>query len=265
MENIVSIRESDGNIVKMEVHNALINSAELAREYAEKGYPDRYAVFSSRKLKPKGTEKSESEIESDYGVFLSIILRPSLFPSQASLLGAMSATSLTLALEEHTKKRIGIGWLSEIYCEGVRIGSTSVEGKLDSFGSYEYIIVSFSAVLSKRNFPPRLTDMIRKVFESENISISMIVARTVLTKFFSFYTKIKNSSKFMNVYAQKFILRGVRVKYEHEQKKRICKVLGVDKKTGTLILTDRRGNVIEVFSHKSVIIPKKIKLKSIKE
>ncbi len=252
--NVISIRGSDGSIIKLEAHSVLSSTADLAREYAKAGYPDRYVVFTEKRITDEGDEEK--------GIYMSLLLRPSIFPSQASLLGAMSAAAMATAFEEHTTKRLGLGWVSDIYCEGSKIGSVGIEGKLDSYTTYEYIIINFGARLDDASFPPRLTDMIRKVFESENTSISMIIAKTVLNKFFGYYPHIKSSNKFMDAYTKRFILRGVRVKYVTEQKKQTCKILGVDTKTGALILEGRDGSVIHVTSPSCVLMPKKVSIPS---
>ena len=193
-------------------------------------------------------------------MFMSLLLRPSLFPSQASLLGALSATAMASALSEHTEHSLGLGWTTDLYCDGEKIGSVIIEGKLDNFTSYEYIIVTFCARLGKDTFPPRLTDMVRKVFESENTSISMIIARNVLNKFFGFYGSIKSSTKFMSTYLEYFILRDTVVKYDTGTKKKNCKVIGVDGKTGELIIEYPKGQFTHIKSQKLITIPRKIKL-----
>lgn len=253
-KNVITMRECDGNVVKFESVGAVTSTSAIAKEYAKKGYPDRYVVFSDRRI-------TSDDGDGEYGIYMSLLLRPSIFPSQASLLGAMSATAMATGFEEHTSKRLGVGWVSDLYCEGVRIGAATVEGKLDNFTTYEYIIVTFEATIGEEHFPPRLTDMVRKVFESDNTSIPMIIAKTVLNKFFGFYQNLKTPSKFMDIYNKKFILRGVRVRYTTEQKRHYCKVLGVDTKTGALILEGRNGDVIRATSPACVQMPKRIKLK----
>ena len=259
-KNVITVREADGGIINMEIHDGLESTARLAREYANMGYPDRYIVFAEKLITPPGQGIHRREAESVRGVFFSCILRPSLFPSQASLLGALSATAFVQALDEHTTRHLGIGWVSDVYCQGEKIGGVTIEGKLDNFTSYEYIIVTFSARLDEESFPPRLGDMVRKVFESENTSISMIIARNVLAKFFKLYSTIKSSVRFMDVYTKRFILRGRRIKYLEDGKRKGCKVLGVDGKTGALILESHERGVFNVVSPTSVLIPKKIRL-----
>ena len=260
MKSVVTYREADGSIINFEAHSSLKSPLELARYYAtEKNYPDRYVVFTDRLAKVKTIAKKDFEAEAERGIFMSCILRPSIFPSQAALLNAMSTAAMVSALEDHTSKDMGIGWVSDVYCDGVKIGSVSLEGKLDNFTTYEYIIISFNAKLSKENFPPTLADMVKKVFESENTSVNMIIARNVLTKFFKFYQNIKAPQKFMSEYTQRFALRGKKVKYFRDEKWKAHKVLGIDPKTGELIIDNGKEPDIRVSSPVLIQNPKKIK------
>ena len=257
--NLTTMRASDGSVVKLECHDALPSTAKLAREYAKLGYPDRYVVFTERKKKSESDEKRRSEAER--GIYMSCILRPSIFPSQAALLSALCAVAVDTALEEHTTQQIGIGWVSKIYCNGTAIGDVTIEGKLDNFTSYEYIIINFSLTLSETDFPPRLTDLIRKVFESENTSIPIIIAKNILNKFFSFYSNLKNSSKFMDIYRQKFVLRGHKVKYLKDGRRQSCKVLGVKTDDCSLMVEDSDKKVVYISTPNKVTVPKKIAIK----
>ena len=260
MKSVTSYREADGSIIKFEAHSSLKSPAELAKYYAtEKGYPDRYVVFTDKLRKAKPSTAKDVESEAEYGIFMSCILRPSIFPSQASLLRIMSAAATASALQSHTEKEVGIGWVSDIYCDKVKIGSVTLEGKLDDFTTYEYIIISFNLKISKDNFPPRLEDMVKTVFESENTCINMIIARNILSHFFKFYQTLRSPQTFMNVYNEKFSFRGKRVKYFRDEKWRAHKVLGIDSKAGELILDNGKLADIRVSSPKLIQNPKKIK------
>jgi BirA family biotin operon repressor/biotin-[acetyl-CoA-carboxylase] ligase len=253
------MRASDGSVVKLECHNALPSTAQLAREYAKRGYPDRYVVFAEGRKKLDQEGRFRGEIER--GVFMSCILRPSIFPSQAALISSISAVAMTTALLEHTTATLGIGWVSKIYCNGKIIGECTIEGKLDNFTSYEYIIVTFSAVLSKEDFPPRITDLIRKVFESENTSVPIIIAKNILNKFFPLYSNVKNHTKYMDIYRKMFVLRGEKIKYLNNGKKQTCKVLGIDQDTCALMVEDSKRDVIYISTPNKVTIPKRIQQK----
>lgn len=251
--NVLTIRANDGAIIKFESHIALESTADIARKYAAEGYPDRYVVFTDKRVDPDGSIED--------GIFMSVLLRPSIFPSQAPLLGAMSATAMVMALGEHTDVPLGIGWVSDLYANGTRIGESTLEGKLDNFTSYEYIIITFAIKISNSIFPPRLTDMIKEVFEEGNTSTIMIMAKNLLRRFFALYANLKSSSKFMDVYMERFILRGKRIKYFDGQRKRTLRVLSVDSKNGALVLQGPDGKPLSVSSPSNVQIPKRIKLR----
>ena len=261
MPKSIVVRNPDGKILHLECYETLPSTHELARKYARLGFNDGYVIFSENQTAYDSLARPLADGETESGVFLSCILRPSIFPSQAGLLGAMSAVALYSALEEQTKKELGIGWVSDIFCEGRKIGTTVVEGKLDSFNTYEYIIISFFVKLSDDDFPPRLSDLIKKVFESENTSLSLIVAKKILAKFFEIYPRrIKAPERFMEIYKRKFALAGLSTKYTDGAKKRKCKILGINA-DGRLIVENAKGEMINISGVKSIHIPDRIKVK----
>lgn len=261
-KNITSFRVSDGNTVKLEYRNRLASTTTLAREYAKAGYPDRYAVFTEQQLSSHITTAHSVDGEFDNGLFISLILRPSVFPSQAGLIGPLSAVAFASALEEHTDKKISIGWISDLFCDSRRIGGCAVEGKLGNSTSYEYMIVTFAVKLNATNFPPRLTDMVRKVFEPDNASVAMIIAKTVLNKFFEVYRDLKTPEKHMDAYEKRFALTGCKIRYTTDGKKRRCTVLGIDKATCSLLIETSEGIKDTLTSPFSVIIPNRLRPKN---
>lgn len=258
--NVSSLRMPDGNVVQLEYHDILPSTVDLARKYAQSGYPDRYAVYTEHLVSVPQSDLFPRIEEGDRGVYLSCILRPSIFPSQAGFLGVAAGVGLLTALEGHTSKELGIGWVGDIYCEGKKIGGATIEGKLDAFMSYEYIIVSFAVRLDEHSFSPLLGDMIRKVFESENVSIPMIIAKNILTSFLHLYANLKTPSKFMDTYLQKFALRGTHIRYRAaDGKYRRCKILGVEKRDASLLAEGRHGELLRLQNRALVRIPRRIK------
>ena len=261
MAKSVIMRTQQGKILHLECHESLPSTHELAKFYASSGYVDGYVVFAENQTKYSATGMPLNEGKSEHGVYMSCILRPSIFASQAGFLGAMSTVALISALEEHTKNDLGIGYVSDIYCEGKRIGKSVVEGKLDSFSAFEYVIASFYVKLSDSDFPPRLSDLIKKVFESENTSIPLIIARNILEKFFALYPKrLKTPERFMEIYKRKFILSGINAKYLENGRRKRCKILGIENSDFRLII-EAKGKIKHISGAKNLILPKTIKKK----
>lgn len=262
-KNIVTIRTPDGGIARLECHDSLPSTAALAKEYAKAGYPDRYVVFSEQLEYTKESANHKLTVHKKGGVYLSCILRPAIYTSQARLIPHMATVAFVKALEEHTANELGIGWIGDVFCGGKKVGGVTLEGKFNSDYGFEYIIVSFAVGLDKQIFPPRLTDMIRKVFESENNSISMIIAKNVLEKFFPLLEDIKNPTKFMDTYNSKFVQRNQKIKYNADGKRRSGRILNVDTADGSLIVEENK-NIFHLCSVGGVYIKNRFRKKQVR-
>lgn len=256
MEKTIDVKLYDGSLARLECHDALFSTSELARQYAKDGYPDRYCVFAEKT--PVATSSGRA-LEYQDGIFLSIILRPSLFSSQASFIAPLTATALATALEEHTTSKPGIAWLSDIFSDGQKIGGCTIEGRLNSYSSFEYLIVNISVKTDEKNFPSRMSDLIRKVFIEENASLNLIIAKTILQKFFLVYRDLKEPRRHIEKYIEKSILFGRKIKYTKDGKKQTCRVVRINPENCELIVEDGRGNEISISSPMQISIPEKFK------
>ena len=106
-----------------------------------------------------------------------------------------------------------------------------------------------------------LSDIIKKVFDKENLSIPFIIAKDILNNFFQYYVTVKKNTKFMTAYSQKFILRGKKIRYIDEGKRKSGKVLGVDAKNAALMIESQSKKILYITTPNKVILPKKIALK----
>ena len=260
-----TVKVGNGTTVRIEYRDFASSTAALAKEYAIQGYPDRYAIFTEHQATAEitGTKLREGELE--HGIFISLILRPSFFLSQAASLGTISVVALTQALEAYTSKELGIGWVSDIFCDGIKIGGTQIEGKIKDINSFDYIIVTFAARIDEKNFPPRLCDSVKRIFEKDNPSLAMMMVKTILDKFFLAYSNIKAADTHKKYYVSKFALLNAKVKYIDSDKCKNATVVGIDKNTLSLIITTKSKGEITISKPSSVIIPGRIKTKLKKE
>ena len=256
MEKIIDVKLYDGSLARLECHDTLYSTSELAKQYAKAGYPDRYCIFAERV--PYTTSDGKT-LQYKNGIFLSILLRPSLFSSQAGFIAPLTALALATALEEHTTSKLGIGWLSDIFSDGQRIGGCTIEGRINSYSSFEYLIVNIAVNIDEKNFTPRMSDLIRKVFVEENASLNQIIAKTILSKFFLVARDFKEPKKHIEKYIEKNVLFGKKIKYLKADKKHSCRVVRINPENCSLIAEDKQGDEIIISSPSQILIPNKIK------
>ena len=255
-----TVKVGNGTTVKIEYRDFASSTATLAKEYALQGYPDRYAVFTEHQSTSDITGTKLREGELDHGIFISLILRPSFFLAQAAPLGLLSVVSLEQALESYTTKSLGISWVSDVFCEGIKIGGTQIESKIKDLNTFDYIIVTFAAKIDEKNFPPRLRDSVKRIFERENLSLGMMMAKTILDKFFIAYSNIKSADGYRKHYETSFVLRDAKIKYIENGKRKNATVVGIDSETMSLIIKKKNKEQIVVSKPSAVIIPSRIKI-----
>ena len=68
MEKITDVRLYDGSFARLECHDTLYSTSDLAKQYAKAGYPDRYCIFAERTPVAQGGDKA---LEYQRGIFLS--------------------------------------------------------------------------------------------------------------------------------------------------------------------------------------------------
>ena len=95
----VNVKLADGTTVKIEYLKDVISTTHIAREYAKAGYPDKYIVISETQRSTHLTGRKLKEGEFERGVFISCVLRPAFFPTQAGLIGHTTAVALAEALK----------------------------------------------------------------------------------------------------------------------------------------------------------------------
>ena len=61
----------DGKIVKVECHEKVASTHDLAKQYAKIGYPDKYIVFSEKQTGQNSLGEKLKDGEEEKGVYLS--------------------------------------------------------------------------------------------------------------------------------------------------------------------------------------------------
>ena len=98
MEKIIDVKLYDGSLARLECHDTLYSTSDLAKQYAKAGYPDRYVVIAESE-RQRGSDKK--------GLYMSLILRPSF-----SLLKHLSSPLLLpLLLLQRCVSILPKGWV----------------------------------------------------------------------------------------------------------------------------------------------------------
>lgn len=253
-EKILTVESKYGPPITMFCFESLPSVAELAKKYAKDGCADRTCIFSP--IDETKTVKDKKGHETAVrGLYLSLILRPTFFPQQAGFMNHLSASAFATTLQGYTTYPIGIGWVSDVFAETEKIGSVNIESRLDHFSGYEYLIFHFAAEIEEKVFPVRLSDLMRRVFEGDFSSQELLMASSLLDKFFALYSDYKATAKFLSDYRTRFVMNGLSAVYTRGGRKKKCKLLGIDAVTGKLRVEMPNGAIVDFSGRSGLILP----------
>jgi BirA family biotin operon repressor/biotin-[acetyl-CoA-carboxylase] ligase len=110
-------------------------------------------------------------------IYMSVLLRPELYPGDASLMTVVSAVACALAIKKITGIKVGIKWPNDIVVSGRKLGGILLESRFRS-GRISHAVVGIGINVNSKNadFPEDIRAIATSVFQETGIKTK----RTVL-------------------------------------------------------------------------------------
>ncbi|MBQ8351249.1 MAG: hypothetical protein IJY20_04295 [Clostridia bacterium] len=196
--------ESGRMIIVEESETPIAGNAPLS-ELAQNGKEEGYILFSELPACPLDDCDGP-------GMFLSILTRPALPVQEAGILPVVAAVAVARAIEKLSESRIRIRWVNDLFHGEDKLCSMVSSTRLSPEGQLEYAVIGMSLCLSSNHFPPKLGDVIRRVFNGELRELPSRLSDAIALEFFSIYDRLKIDRSFMEEYRLRSMIIGKRVK-----------------------------------------------------
>lgn len=235
-----------GRMVIME--HAAEENAQIGRltDMARDGKEEGYAIWSE--LSACTVNQSGAP-----GLFICLLTRPSLHAKRAGKLTSLTAVAIARAIEEISDIDVQIGWVNDILNRNKRIASVTTQTQLTASGRLDYAVIGITVALSPDDFPAKLGDVIREVFEKgKTRSLAARLADTIATSFFELYEHLEDASAYLPDYRRRCPQIGRRVRLLRDGKTRAGRVVDADEYAG-LIVECKNGEQTRVYSRKELI------------
>lgn len=97
----------------------------------------------------------------DKGLYLSVLLRPTVLPAQAAELTAWAAVAVCRAVERCTGLCPGIKWVNDLQLDGKKLCGILSEMELDEKGKLRYVVVGvgLNVAQAEGDFPPEIAEI----------------------------------------------------------------------------------------------------------
>ncbi len=178
------------------------------------------------------------------GLYMSLILRPTMKASDVMLITAAAAVATAEVLEEVSCKKCDIKWVNDIYSGGKKVCGILTEGGITSEGRLDYAILGIGANLARPcgGFPKEITEIADCLFE-RTLSDDEIENTAILiaNRFFSLYEGIENRT-FLQEYRRRSMLIGKTVSYNKDGEFHEAVAVGIDR--DARLITKENGQEI---------------------
>lgn len=199
------------NPFRLEVHKTVTSTNTVLKQLASRGEAEGLVVVAEEQSAGKGRLGRRFYSPPETGVYFSLLLRPKVNASDATLITTAAAVSVAKAIEAVTDSKAEIKWVNDVFCDGKKVCGILTEGSFDmESGGLEYAVlgIGINVKMPEDGFPGEISDIAAAISAGE-ISAelrSKLIAET-LKCFWSYYKNLPDKS-FLKEYKQRSFVLG---------------------------------------------------------
>lgn len=247
----------------LEILPEVTSTNDVLKKLALAGCPERTVIIADRQTGGKGRMGRSFYSPQDNGIYLSLLLRPSIRPQEALQLTTAAASAAAMAIDEVEGGPAMIKWVNDIYCRGRKTAGILTEAgfsgeDLEKPLSYAVVGIGFNVFEPEEGYPEGIRNIAGAVFsrdqrpatpeEREDIKAHLTAA--FLDRMDQFCRSLSEKT-YMESYREKSFLTGKEVLVltpGHETKKNDpVRVIGIGD-DAELIVQDQEGKISRLFS-----------------
>lgn len=214
------------------VYDTLPSTNTKLKELAAEGAPEGTVILARHQSAGRGRTGRSFYSPQDTGIYMSLLLRPSIKASDALFITTCAAVATAKAIEEVSGKPTGIKWVNDIYMEDKKVCGILTEAAFHmETGMLDYVILGIGINLlpPENGFPAEIAHIASAVFsgKEEAGARSSQLAATVLNDFMEGYQGITERAH-VPEYIRRSLLPGREITVHTASGDRDAVALGID-------------------------------------
>ncbi|MCT4686468.1 biotin--[acetyl-CoA-carboxylase] ligase [Vallitalea sp.] len=254
--DILNSEELHYNLNTEIIGNKIINFDKLdstnqqAKKLALEGASNGTVIIAEEQTAGKGRRGKMWVSPPGTGIWMSVVLRPSVMPENASMLTLVAGLAVCKAVREITNLEASIKWPNDIVVNGKKICGllTEMNSEIDFIN---FVVVGIGINVNIEKFPPELDNIATSLMIEGNQSYQRkkLVKRTleIFEGYYKKYLETEDLTKIIEEYNEHCINIGRKVRVTGRKQDITGNVKCVTNK-GELIVTDQQGEDIVVTS-----------------
>lgn len=171
------------------------------------------------------------------GIYMSILLKPTLPPENAVLITAAAAAAVSVACERLTNKNTQIKWVNDVLIEGKKVCGILTEGGIDiKTGNFDWAVVGIgiNAYEPENGFDDEIKDRAGAVFADRAPERRNRLAAEIINRFWDFYKNLGNKT-FFETYKSRMSAIGHQIEVIRGENKKTACCLDLDSECRLLV------------------------------
>jgi len=191
---------------------------DLLNSLAKKGEEEGLVMLSMSQTKGKGRMGRTFYSPQNSGIYMSILLRPSVSPSECNLLTPMTAVAATKAIEEVLSVKTDIKWVNDIYINGKKAAGILTKAAFSSGGKTDYVIVGtgINLTVPEGGFEDDIKDIAGALKEEVTEKDRDKLVGVFLREFLSYYEKL-TEREYYDEYRKRLLYLGEKISVREKE------------------------------------------------
>ena len=215
-EGISLYLNKDFSNVDIYIYKTTSSTNEVAKKLALSGAKHGTVVISEEQTQGKGRMGRSFYSPANTGIYMSIILRPTLTAMDSVLITTSSSVAICDAIHKVTGIECQIKWINDIYINNKKIGGILTEASTNfESGTIDYLILGIGINFNnpKDDFPDNLKEIAGSLYNGNSNGINRnILCAEILNNILSIIPKIKDYN-FISEYKKRSIILNQEIMY----------------------------------------------------
>lgn len=192
----------------MTIHyfDTVTSTNDIAKALAKSGATEGTVIVANHQSAGRGRMGRSFMSPEGTGLYMSIVLRPSLPPEKSLLITTAAAAAVAVTAEKHSSAVAKIKWVNDVYMRGKKVAGILTEGQICG-ESLDFAVLGIGINLTapKDGFG-ELDKIAGAVFKNDEFDKAAFL-KDVLDTFFSYYKKLEEKPHYRD-YVSRDMLCG---------------------------------------------------------
>lgn len=197
---------------RIEEHSTVASTNTLLQERARQGAPEGTVIIAAEQTAGRGRMQRPFFSPEGTGLYMSILLRPSLTADQMVFLTPAAAVAVSDAILSVTGIEVGIKWVNDLFYKKRKICGILTEASFGSNGRLTHAVLGIGINLAEPigGFPENLCSIAGGLLEEASEEIRHALAQEILRRIDHYYTRLPETA-FLTAYRDRSVLIGKEV------------------------------------------------------